>query len=144
NWHPLPPEKTLKQLIDKYVSNPTDKGDLKGFQNEIDEHFRFDSIEEIVASLLNGTSPFASDTAKEISSKSPVSLKVTLKQLIDGEGKSLPECLNIDVIIDKNFMTLDDIFEGVRSVLIDKDHTPAYDYNNFNDVPQELVNLFFK
>lgn len=144
NWHPLPPEKTLKQLIDKYVSNPTDKGDLKGFQNEIDEHFRFDSIEEIVASLLNGTSPFASDTAKEISSKSPVSLKVTLKQLIDGEGKSLSECLDTDLVIAKNFMTHDDFFEGVRSVLIDKDHTPVYEYNNINDVPEELVNQFFK
>ena len=144
NWHPLPPEKTLEQLIDEYVSNPTDKGDLKGFQNEIDEHFRFDSIEEIVASLLNGTSPFASDTAKEISSKSPVSLKVTLKQLIDGEGKSLSECLDTDLVIAKNFMTHDDFFEGVRSVLIDKDHTPVYEYNNINDVPEELVNQFFK
>lgn len=137
-------EATLQQLIAAYVATPPEKDALKGIQAEVDEHFRFESVEEIVASLEKGGSHFAKETAETLQSKSPLSLKVTLKQLLDGEEKTFAECLDTDLVLARNFMDNPDFHEGVRSVLIDKDHTPNYRYKKLNDVSGELVQDFFE
>src|SRR5699024_11304524 len=103
-----------------------------------------DSIYIIVRTNINGISSYESVTDMVNTAKYLVLLKLYLKQLLDVEGKSLSQCFDTDLVIAKNFMTHDDFFQGVRSVLIDKDHTPVYEYNNINDVPEELVNQFFK
>lgn len=137
-------EDTLQELIDKYTSAVTVKNNLQAIQPEIDEHFRFDTVEAIIASLKKGTSSFASETAQTLLSKSPLSLKVTLKQLMEGKGKSFAACLETDLVLANNFMDNPDFFEGVRSVLIDKDHTPNYQYKALRDVSDTLVNQFFE
>lgn len=135
---------SLQELIKRYTSEATGNNQLQTMQAEIDEHFRFDTVEEIVASLKKGTSTFASETAQTLLAKSPVSLKVTLKQLSEGKGKSFAECLETDLVLANNFMGNPDFFEGVRSVLIDKDHTPNYQYKVLSDVSEALVNSFFE
>src|SRR5699024_4492268 len=82
-------------------------------------------------------------TKENMLSKSPVSLKVTLKQLKKGEGKSFGECLDNDLTIASNFMKHGDFYEGVRSVLVDKDRNPDYEYKQLSDVTDELVDSFF-
>src|SRR5699024_2893125 len=94
---------------------------IKGLQEQIDKHFAHDTVEGIIASLEEDPSEFATKTKDTILSKSPVSVKVTLKQIIDGKDKSLKECLATDLILAKNFIRHDDFFEGIRSVLLDRD-----------------------
>ncbi|WOH93155.1 enoyl-CoA hydratase/isomerase family protein [Bacillus paralicheniformis] len=38
----------------------------------------------------------------------------------------------------------DDFFEGVRSVLIDRDQSPNYKYRHVSDVTYEAVDRFFQ
>lgn len=134
---------TLQQVIQEHTSESQLTNHLEKHQSEIDEHFRFDTMEEIVASLKNGGSDFASETAETLLSKSPISLKVTLEQLIKGKEKSFAECLETDLVLANNFMENPDFLEGVRSVLIDKDHAPNYKYKALSDVSEEKVNEFF-
>lgn len=144
SWKEESTKDMLKQLTDKYKKDPNDKNVLQDNEIEIDEHFRFERMDEIIASLSNGGSEFTQQTKKIILKKSPVSLKVTLKQLVDGKNKSFFECLEMDLIIVRHFMETSDFFEGVRSVLIDKDNKPNYKYKHLNDVSDELVSTFFK
>lgn len=144
NWQDVSVDETLTRLLAEYSKDTPQKGHIEQSQDEIDQHFSQQTVEEIVNSLASVNSEFASRTKKTILEKSPASLKITLKQLRDGEHKSLEECLDMDLIIAKNFLRHDDFFEGVRSVLIDKDRNPKYKYKTLADVSDEFVASFFK
>lgn len=131
-------------ILRKYTKEPTIEGFLEKNQTTIDQHFAYSTVEEIMESLAQSTTPFATETYHIMSTKSPVSLKVTLKQLIDGESKSLSQCLETDLTLAHNFMYHQDFFEGIRSVVIDKDNSPNYQYKKLADVTDAFVEQFFK
>ena len=134
---------TIDTLLAKYTSTAPDEGKLVSLQKDIDDHFSQTTIESLFDALGENDTSFAKETIETMRTKSPVSLKVTLKQLIEGEQKTLEECLATDLILAKNFMKHEDFFEGVRSVLIDKDLTPHYKYPYISSVSTEMVNGFF-
>ena len=136
-------EQAIIHLLNDFSETSTHEAKLETLQKDINRHFAYSTVEEIIASLETDSSDFAKQTKKLLLSKSPVSLKVTLKQLIDGKGKSLADCLATDLILSKNFMKHPDFFEGVRSVIIDKDSQPNYEYKSLESVSSELVNRFF-
>ncbi|CAM3926669.1 3-hydroxyisobutyryl-CoA hydrolase [Bacillus luti] len=143
NWHAEDVHTRLKAVIQTFTSTSNLESELATSLEEINTHFTFDTIEEIIQSLENEHDPFALKTKEILLSKSPISLKVTLKQLIDGEGKSVEDCFATDLILAKNFMRHEDFFEGVRSIVVDKDQNPNYKYKQLSDVSEEDVNRFF-
>ena len=126
NWHERSIENTLQDLIENYASSPNEESKLQNQEERINEHFAFETIEGIILSLEEKDDAFAEETSKILLSKSPFSLKITLKQLIDGQNKTIVECLATDLTLATNFMKHHDFFEGVRTVLIDKGQTPQY------------------
>ncbi|WP_087972371.1 enoyl-CoA hydratase/isomerase family protein [Oceanobacillus rekensis] len=144
NWHhENNVEATLEQIIASYQNTTNVEGKLASLQAKIDEHFAYDTVEEIIDSLQPDTSEFAVKTKEILLSKSPVSLKVALKQIVDGGTKTLEACLETDLIIAKNYMKSADFYEGVRSVIIDKDQQPDYQYKQLADVSEAFVDSFF-
>ncbi|MFU0790005.1 MAG: enoyl-CoA hydratase/isomerase family protein [Virgibacillus proomii] len=133
----------LDELLKKYTSEHDDNGILQVNQALIDKHFSHETVEQIIESLASDPSKFAQKTKETILEKSPVSLKVTLAQLIKGKNKSFKACLDTDFIIARNFLKSDDFYEGVRSVVIDKDKQPVYKYQQLADVPDSLIKSFF-
>ncbi|ABS22034.1 enoyl-CoA hydratase/isomerase family protein [Bacillus cytotoxicus] len=143
NWNIQDVHTTLKKIILTFASTPNAESTLASILENINTHFSFHSIEEIIDSLEKDGGTFALQTKETLLSKSPFSLKVTLKQLSEGRNKSIEECFATDLILAKNFMRHDDFFEGVRSVVIDKDQNPQYKYKKLSDVSDEDVNRFF-
>ncbi|MFJ8529146.1 enoyl-CoA hydratase/isomerase family protein [Bacillus sp. NPDC094106] len=143
NWNGQDVHTTLKEIIHKFATTPNTESELASLLEEIDKHFSFHTIEEIIHSLEKDNGAFALKTRETLLSKSPFSLKVTLKQLSDGKNKSIEECFATDLILAKNFMRHEDFFEGVRSVVVDKDQNPQYKYKQLSDVSDEEVNRFF-
>lgn len=145
NWLEGETEEKLNQILDQYKEEAPADGKLEASQASIDQHFAgHDTVEAIIESLEAEDSEFATKTKETILSKSPVSTKVTLKQLNDGKNKSLEDCLAVDLVLAKNFIRHDDFFEGVRSVLIDRDQNPQYKYTTLDEVSQSLVDSFFQ
>ncbi|MDC2866373.1 MULTISPECIES: enoyl-CoA hydratase/isomerase family protein [unclassified Bacillus (in: firmicutes)] len=143
DWHTKDIHTALTDLINDYSELPITESELSPSQIEINKHFSFHTVEEIIHSLEKDASPFATQTKATILSKSPFSLKVTLKQFIDGEEKTLEECFATDLVLAKNFLKHEDFFEGIRSVVIDKDQNPQYKYKHLEEVSDEVVNNFF-
>ncbi|WP_339227441.1 enoyl-CoA hydratase/isomerase family protein [Oceanobacillus sp. FSL K6-2867] len=133
----------LDDVVQKFKSDP-EEGKLATLQRDIDKHFAYPTIEEIINSLEADNDDFSIQTRETLLSKSVVSLKVTLRQLIEGETKSLRECLDTDLIVAANFLRSEDFYEGVRSVVIDKDHNPKYIYKQLSEVSSSMVDSFFQ
>ena len=58
--------------------------------------------------------------------KSPTSLKITLRQLILGRGSDLEDALALEYRMTQHVMAAHDFYEGVRAALIDKDQKPRW------------------
>ncbi|XP_042099556.1 3-hydroxyisobutyryl-CoA hydrolase, mitochondrial isoform X3 [Ovis aries] len=82
--------------------------------------------------------------AKVINKMSPTSLKITLRQLLEGSSKTLPEVLTMEYRLSQACMKGHDFHEGVRAVLIDKDQSPKWKPADLKEVTDEDLNDYFK
>lgn len=144
DWHSNNINSILNQLIKKYSSKPAANSELEKLQTVINHHFSRNTIEEIIQSLDYDPSEFARDTKHLLLSKSPSSLKITLQQLIDAREKTVEECFKTDFILARNFLRHRDFYEGVRSVVIDKDRNPHYTYQSLEEFTEEDKKRFFQ
>ncbi|GAK07873.1 3-hydroxyisobutyryl-CoA hydrolase [Geomicrobium sp. JCM 19038] len=133
----------LDELIGSLAAVPP-RGELAALQNDIDDTFHLYSVEDIVAKLRDRGDAFGDEHANILLSKSPVSLKVTHKYMLDYAHRSLEDTLNMDVVVAMNFLRNNDFYEGVDAVLIKKHQSPNYDYPTLEEVDDELVDSYFK
>ncbi len=109
----------------------------------IDECFCFNTIEEIINSLQNHSNVWCQQTAALLLTKSPTSLKVTLEQLRRGAKLNLADCLKMEYRITNHMLKAHDFYEGVRAVLIDKDHQPQWQPATLAAISAQDVNAYF-
>jgi enoyl-CoA hydratase len=113
-------------------SEPPGEGPLTKLGPAIDRLFGEASIEAILAALdaqargNAAAADFARATARTIRAKSPLSLKITLAQLRRGKGLDFAECLRTEFRIVSRLVHGHDLYEGIRSVIIDKDQAPRW------------------
>jgi enoyl-CoA hydratase/carnithine racemase len=119
---------------------------LAALRPAIDRCFSADAIEPILDALAaasGDTAEWAAATRAGLLKKSPTSLKVTLRQLIDGCRFDLEEALVLEYRLTQHFMRAPDFYEGVRAVLIDKDHQPRWQPATLADVADAVVESYF-
>ncbi len=119
---------------------------LLGLQGQIDEHFSGNSVEEIVTSLESASgaeSEWAKETARTIARNSPLSMKVAFRQVRNSGQLSLEEALELEARIARVFLTGDELYEGVRALLVDKDGKPDWAPASLEDVSNEMVEACF-
>ncbi|MFJ7724615.1 enoyl-CoA hydratase/isomerase family protein [Neobacillus sp. NPDC097160] len=146
NWSLHNTRKQICELLDSFCSHQGEESPLSVLQAKIDKHFAYETVEEIVTSLGMAADlgdDWACKTKSIIQSKSPTSLKVTLSQLQKGKNQSLTSCLNMELALSMNFMQNHDFYEGVRSVLVDKDRNPHWRPNSLAEVSKEDVESYF-
>lgn len=78
-------------------------------------------LEDLIAGLGRNDGAFAIETAKTLARMSPTSMKLTFEQLKRGAGLSFDEAMRMEFRMVRRVMEGHDFFEGVRSVLVDKD-----------------------
>lgn len=112
--------------------------------DKINSCFSANTVEQIIENLRQDGSPFATQQLKVINKMSPTSLKITLRQLMEGSSKTLPEVLTMEYRLSQACMEGHDFNEGVRSVLIDKDQSPKWNPASLKDITNEDVDSYFK
>ena len=119
---------------------------LAALRPAIDRCFSADAIEPILDALAaesGNTAEWAAATRAGLLKKSPTSLKVTLRQLIDGRGFDLEPALALEYRLTQHFMSAPDFYEGVRALLIDKDQQPHWQPATLADVADAAVESYF-
>ncbi len=119
---------------------------LLQIQNQIDQHFSGNSVEEILASLENASgaeAEWASETARTIARNSPLSLKVAFRQVRKTGRLSLDEALELEAGIARVFLSGEEMYEGIRALLIDKDGKPNWSPASLEDVSDDMAEACF-
>lgn len=110
----------------------------------IDRLFGFDTVEEIFAALQADGSEWALAQLEVLKTKSPQSLKVSLRQMRIGAGlKSFAENMAMEYRLGGRIVSTHDFQEGVRAVIVDKDNTPKWRPGTLAEVDEAAVEGFF-
>lgn len=109
----------------------------------IDQCFAYDRVEQIIDALTKIEHPWGKETLQTLLTRSPTSLKVTLKLLRLTKNLSLAECLALDFRLINQFLEGHDMFEGIRAKLIDKDNNPQWQPADLAEVSDQEVAQYF-
>jgi enoyl-CoA hydratase len=113
---------------------------LRENRAEIDAAFAHDRVEDIIAHLEAHPSDFATRTLRDLSSKSPKALKLTLAALRCARVQtSLEGCLNMEYRLVTRLYEDGEFIEGVRALLVDKDKAPKWQPATLAEVPDDMV-----
>jgi enoyl-CoA hydratase len=117
---------------------------LKTMRAEIDRCFGATSVEAVVEELRATPSDWARQALAAMDRASPLSLKLTFRQLQGGAQLRLEEALALEYRLMMHIMAGNDFFEGVRALLVDKDRTPKWQFASLAEVPGAEVDRYFE
>lgn len=120
-------------------------GSFEGHMDTINACFGAATAEEIVAALHADGSEWALEQAKTIASKSPETVKVALRQVRDGAAcETFEDNMRMEYRIGWRKVQSPDFIEGVRAVIIDKDHAPNWSPDTLEGVSDADVARYFE
>ena len=123
-------------VLDAFDIDPGE-APLAALRADIDRLFAGGDARAILAGLAaesGANAGWARETAALISAKSPTSVAIALHQVRIGGSLSFEECMRIEYRIVSHILEGNDFYEGVRSVLIDRDNAARW-------VPATLADL---
>ena len=102
------------------------------------------SAEQILAALEAADDAWAQAQAETLKSKSPETVKVALRQIRDGAAlEDFEDNMRMEYRIGWRKIQSADFIEGVRAVILDKDHSPNWSPARLADVSDDDVNAYF-
>jgi len=122
---------------------------LAALRPAIDRCFARDSVEAILDALAaesaggGADAGWATETRASLLTKSPTSLKITLRQLTIGRDYDLDAALALEYRLTQHFMEGHDFYEGVRAMLIDRDRKPQWRPAALAEVTNSMVDAYF-
>ncbi|OKH89991.1 enoyl-CoA hydratase/isomerase family protein [Thalassospira sp. TSL5-1] len=134
------------QRVDKILANYSHehgKADLENVRAEIDAVFSAETLIDVFRNLEGNGSEFSVKVLKMLISKSPMALAVTFKQIREGAKLDLAEDLKMEFRLSQRMVEKPDLFEGVRAVIVDKDHAPRWAQGDVGQVDPRDVDAFF-
>ncbi|MEO1662285.1 MAG: enoyl-CoA hydratase/isomerase family protein [Pseudomonadota bacterium] len=119
-------------------------GSFEPHMDLINQCFAHSRAEEIVAALDGDGSDWAIEQAKTIRSKSPETVKVALRQVREGGlCETFEDNMRMEYRIGWRKVQSPDFIEGVRAVIIDKDHAPKWSPPTLDGVSDHDVEIYF-
>ncbi|MBB5575005.1 MULTISPECIES: enoyl-CoA hydratase/isomerase family protein [Rhizobium] len=117
---------------------------LAANRDMIDRALAYDLVEDIQEALAREAGDFAAETLQIIGTRSPTSLKLTLRLLRAGRNSAnLAECLDRELGACMRILYNPDFYEGVRAAVIDKDRNPKWSPASLAEVEDAAIDRFF-
>ncbi len=117
---------------------------IAGNAATIRKHFASDRYEEILASLEADNSEWAAKELATLSTKSPQTCKVALRQLsTSAKLTDFADNMRMEYRIASRVLVRPDFAEGVRAVITDKTNDPKWNPATPEGVSEELLDAIF-
>ena len=111
---------------------------------DIDRLFASDTLEEVFAALEADGGDFAAQQLAILKTKSPQSMKVSLRLLYDGSlMQSFADEMRQEYAVATHVVQRHDFLEGVRAVIVDKDNSPRWNPATPEAVTGHLIDQIF-
>jgi enoyl-CoA hydratase len=121
-----------------------ESGAFEKHRDQIDRCFSGTSVEQIVAALENEGGEWALAQLKTFAAKSPQTLKVAHRQLMEGlKARSFEEHMKLEYRIANRVVSRHDFQEGVRAVIVEKDNAPRWEPETLAGVTHEMLDAIF-
>lgn len=101
-----------------------------------------DVAEQIMALDAQGDK-WLGKAQKTLQAGSPISASLVFRQLQHGQSLTLAQCFEMELIMSCRCGEFGEFQEGVRALLVDKDHQPKWRYTSIDQVPNETLVWFF-
>lgn len=134
---------TIEAVLSSLSAEPPE-AKILAFQSIIDRCFAADRLEDIIALLDAEANEWGLATLQTIRTKSPQSMKVSLKLLLD--GKAMPtfeDEMRQEFAVASHVVQRHDFIEGVRALIIDKDNAPQWNPASAEAVSDHLIDQIF-
>lgn len=130
-------------VLDRFSAAPGEAS-LPALREAIDRCFGQESVEAIVAALREEPGAWAEEALSAMGRASPLSLKLTFRQIPAGGDLSIEGALSLEFRIIQNLLAEDDFYEGVRAVVVDKDKKPRWRFSSLEEVSEQEVERHFR
>ena len=111
----------------------------------IDRCFAGASVEAILEALKREATAWARDAAAAIERASPISVKITFRQLqLGAAGLDIEAALALEYRLTQHVMAAADFYEGIRALLVDKDQQPRWQHRGSGEVSDAEVARYFE
>jgi enoyl-CoA hydratase len=151
------PSSGIEELVDRLIKAPGRAKGTLGAASEtapdariagnlalINRLFASDRLEEILAALEAEDNEWAGKERDTLGTKSPLSCKVSLRLLAEGENRaSFADEMRAEYALAGRVVRTHDFREGVRALLIDKDNQPQWDPPTPDAVTDEMLDELF-
>lgn len=135
--------KAVSDLLSSF-SEPVQAGSFEPHVAVINSCFSGDRAEDMIAALRASGSEWAMKQAATIAQKSPETVKVALRQVREGaKCQTFEENMAMEYRIGWRKVQSADFLEGVRAVIIEKDHAPKWSPDKLEDVSDADVARYF-
>ena len=133
----------VETILTELESDPG-RSDMIDHHDEIDRLFGGPTLEAIFAALAADPSPWAEAQLAILKTKSPLSMKVSLRQLQLGAAMpTFADNMAMEMRIGARMVMSRDFAEGVRAVIVEKDNKPVWDPADITGVTDAMVDAIF-
>jgi enoyl-CoA hydratase/carnithine racemase len=144
DWH-LGAVPALNEIVKKFSSAPIEPATLPPLRESIEQHFANNkNVIEIISSLESDKTEWASNTIATLKKRSPTMLEVTKRQIEAAATMSLAQCFRMELDLVTRTFEHGDVVEGIRALLIDKDHSPKWRPAALTEVESATIEHFFE
>jgi enoyl-CoA hydratase len=118
-------------------------GPIIGNRALIDRCFAAPTIAQILARLDAEASPFASEAAAAMRTKSPLSLAIARRQMAIGGDLTIEDAMQTEFRIVSRVCRGADFYEGIRATILDKDFRPRWSRPDGRSIAAHEVDAYF-
>ncbi len=109
----------------------------------IDSHFGASKVAAIELALARDGSAFAQQALSAMQQRSPLMMCVTLEMLRRGATLDVAACLRMERSLVRRVFEHGEAQEGIRALVIDKDHAPRWSPASLAEVTDAMLAHFF-
>ncbi|AOF97730.1 enoyl-CoA hydratase/isomerase family protein [Sphingobium sp. RAC03] len=134
---------SLTAILDAATQTPP-PSKLEAARPDIDRLFASDKAEEIVAALDADGSEWAAKQRATLATKSPQTIKVALRQLVEGAAQpDFASNMAMEYGLACAIIRRPDFVEGVRALIFDKDNKPQWTPATLEEVSDAMIDAIF-
>ena len=137
------PHEVVDKVLEGFAQDPG-LAPLAEQREAIDRCFAGNSVEEIFAALEREGSEWARQTLDTLNKSSPTALKLTFASQRRGADMSFDACMTMEYRLSQHCMAGHDFYEGIRALLIDKDHAPKWRPARLEEVTEAEIARYFE